>query len=76
MFWDQLKDLKETDLTAIGITVSTTSRRGKLFAGGISKTSKDSYVADTDRVQPRFSRSMFDFEDTLQPSERASDDSE
>ena len=74
MFWDQLNGLKDIDLTAMGVEVSTTSRHGKLFVGGISQASKDSYVSDNDRVQPRFSRGLFDFPGTLPPSERSSDD--
>jgi hypothetical protein len=64
MFWDQLKKLKEIDLSLLGVSRASA---GKLFVGGISVASKQTYEDDSDRVGPRFNRGMFDFEGTIQP---------
>jgi len=40
----------------------------QLYAGGISISDKDTVEADTDRVEPDFSKGMFDFEGTVTDS--------
>mgnify|MGYP001596465617 CR=1 FL=1 len=54
-FQDGLKMLMAMDLTRMGVT-----QTGKLYAGGISLSDKDTVASDTDRVTPRFERGMFD----------------
>jgi len=61
-FKDGLKALLAMDLSRAGLT-----HTGKLYAGGISQSDKDSYNADTDRVQPRFKRGMWRMPDTTRP---------
>jgi len=70
MFWDGLRNLSKMNLSGAGATRSTA---GKLYVGGISEAVKDTYVDDTDRVKPRFSRRMFDTSGITQPSERESE---
>ncbi len=55
MWQDGIKELRETDLSADGMTYTS---RG--YAGGVSVSDKDAVASDGDRVPMRFSRSMFD----------------
>ena len=55
-FNDELAALLDSDLSGAGVSRSST---GKLWAGGISKDSKESYEDNTDRVEPRFERDQF-----------------
>lgn len=45
--------------------LSKTKGTPQLFAGGISKASKDTYEADTDRVEPSFYRDMHDYDGSV-----------
>jgi hypothetical protein len=54
-FDDGLKALADMDLSRSGITHTS-----KFYAGGISDEDKDTVETDTDRVQPRFKRNIFD----------------
>ena len=65
LFWKQLKDLRDMDLTMAGLARSST---GGLYAGGISQADKDSITSDSDRVSPRFQRGIFRTDGTLDPS--------
>lgn len=64
MFWEELKELLSTDLTQAGLSRSSTAT---IYVGGISEADKDTVEDDSDRVEPRFSRDMFDFAGTLKP---------
>ncbi len=68
-FWSELKEMVGLDLTALGVTRGSA---GKLFVGGISEDSKDTYEDDSDRVVPRFSRDMHDFPGTIRSTSTAS----
>jgi len=68
MFHSGLKRLLVTNLSATGLSKSAT---GGLYTGGISISDKDSRKANTDRVQPRFSRGQFDFPGTIRPATTA-----
>lgn len=66
-FWDQLDRLvsgKLGDLTLAGLSQVSS---GTLYAGGISVADKQTYEADTDRVQPRFFKGIGRFDGTLDP---------
>jgi hypothetical protein len=63
-FWDDLDRLIEADLTELGLTRQST---GKMYAGGISVSDKQTHETDSDRVAPRFARELFRFPDTLYP---------
>lgn len=54
-FTDGLAMLLEMDLTEMGVT-----QTGRLYAGGISVSDKDTVESDTDRVTPQYKRGMFD----------------
>lgn len=58
MFWKQLKELLQLDLTQVGVSRGSS---GRLYVGGISVSDKDSWEDDTDRVPSRFRRGMFDY---------------
>lgn len=60
-----LGGLCENDLTLAGL--SRVSSRD-LYAGGISVSDKQVRESDSNRVSPRFSRDMFDFPGTVDPS--------
>ena len=49
--------LSSLDLSALGVTL--TSAGGRPYAGGISRTDKDTVESDSDRVVSRFSRGAF-----------------
>uniref|UniRef100_A0A6M3XS73 Uncharacterized protein n=1 Tax=viral metagenome TaxID=1070528 RepID=A0A6M3XS73_9ZZZZ len=63
-FDNGLKDLLKMDLSRAGISYT-----GKLYAGGIGISDKDSVESDTDRVQPRFQRGQFGHPDIMRPGE-------
>jgi len=65
-FWNQLDRLCKNDLTQLGVGKSGTGAR--IYVGGISQTEKDRIIADTDLVAPRFSRNLFRFPDTVDPT--------
>lgn len=65
-FWKQLNYFTSLNLASMGVTRSATV--GTLFVGGTSKTSKDSYNANSDRVAPRFARGMFTTTGALAPT--------
>ena len=63
--WDDcLDELKELDLSALGVPQTRTA--GRVYAGGISKADKASVEGDSDRVTPRFRRGMFASKETLE----------
>jgi len=64
-FWEQLEELCKNDLTFAGLSRTSS---GKLWAGGISITDKETYESDTDRVAPRFATGLFGFDGTLSPA--------
>ena len=64
MFWKQLEELCRGDLSLAGLSRSS---YGKLYAGGISVSTKQTYETDSDRVEPRFGRGMFSFPGTIDP---------
>lgn len=70
-FTDELTALLDGDLSMAGVSRSST---GKLWAGGISKASKESYEDDTDRVEPRFERGQFLASGTELPGSNAIDE--
>ena len=59
MFWSQLGQIADTDLTALG--ASAVSTRGVIYIGGISDDAKAVYEDDDDRIAPRFTRDKFKF---------------
>ena len=64
-FWKQLDALCAMDLTTIGaIRNESTISSMPLFVGGTSKSQKGSTKSNTDRVNPRFSKNMFDLPNT------------
>lgn len=63
-FKEELGMLCENDLTQVGL--SRVSNRD-LYAGGISVSDKQAQESDTDRVKPRFSRSMGAFPGVINP---------
>lgn len=73
MFTDQfnkgLDALMKLDLSRAGI-----AHTGTLYAGGISRSDKDTVEADTDRVAPRFRRGEFRMTGTRRPSGPVDDD--
>ena len=54
-FDDGLKELLTSDLTRMGMTHTS-----KLYGGGIEASDKDLDKGDSDLVQPRFGRGVFD----------------
>ena len=54
-FDDGLKSLAEMDLSRSGV-----EHTSKLYAGGISVDDKETVESDSDRVEPRFFRNVFD----------------
>lgn len=52
-----LEILGDMDLADLGIDANTTS---SAWAGGISRSDRQTYISDTDRVPPRFYRGQFD----------------
>jgi len=65
LFWDSLDRLADIDLTGLGVSRAS---RGVMYAGGISVADKQSRETDTDRVRPRFERSMFEFPGVVDPT--------
>lgn len=53
-FWTRLKRL-----LTINLTPSVDVAYDHVYTGGISVAVRDGYTADTDRIQPRFSRDKF-----------------
>jgi len=70
-FTRRLDELLKLDLSRAGVSVIGT---GKLYAGGISKSDKDTREADTDRVDPRFQRDQFRMSGTALPGSNAQDE--
>ncbi|MFA6358710.1 MAG: hypothetical protein WCY09_08665 [Candidatus Omnitrophota bacterium] len=71
MFYEGINSLGQMDLTAMGVTRSSTMVP---YAGGISISDKDTYESNTDRVKPRFYRGMHDFPGTLANAHADDDD--
>jgi len=70
-FNDELAALFDGDLTRAGVARANS---GKLWMGGISKSDKDSYENDTDRVKPRFERDQFRAQGTELPGSNTIDE--
>lgn len=64
-FWDELKLLSSMDLTTMGVSRLSD---GKLYAGGISISDKQTYESNSDRTAPRFHREQFRFSGTIAPT--------
>ncbi len=64
MFWDGLDRLCSTDLTLVGLSRISDDA---IYVGGTTETQKDIWEDDTDRVVPRFTRGMHNFEGTIRP---------
>lgn len=61
-FEAMMKILLSLDMSELDVTQTS-----KIYAGGISVSDKDAIEADTDRVQPRFSRGMFSNPSAIEP---------
>ena len=62
-----MSEMNEDQLDDIGAELSI-GTSGKIFVGGISQDSKDSYDDDDDRVKPRIKRDQFKFSGTTYPT--------
>ena len=64
MFWMDLDKLVDSDLTQAGVTKTG---GGKIYTGGISVSTKQTYDTDEDRVPSRFRRGQFRWPGTQVP---------
>lgn len=72
IFWQNLERLLSLDLALVGGT--SRSNAGSLYVGGISVDDKNTYIGNSDRVKPRFSRDQFAFPGIMRPTEMEIDD--
>lgn len=64
-FWKQLDSLCEMDLTTIGAVKNDNSISSmSLYVGGTKKSNKESVKNNYDRVDPRFSKGLFNLPNT------------
>ena len=64
-FEDMLDMLTTLDLSRMGVGRSLAPPTP--YSGGTSKSDKEEYEADTDRIAPRFARGMFENSETQKP---------